>query len=242
MTAAITAAAVSVVGMGASSYMASEANADASKATAEATKYAADKQAESAANAIAAQQAASEQQQQLMQPYNQLGYDAIPGYTDYLNQSSSLYGNGALLNAYNSNEFQSILGSERQQYMKQAAAAGGVTSGSTPLYLQTAALNSAQTYLANQQNAANQRLSQLTTPVQLGQAAAAGTAANIGTTANQVSNIQSNAANNIGNLAIQGAQIQGQAAINNANIWGNAITSATGYLSGYWLNKANGGQ
>jgi hypothetical protein len=149
----------------------------------------------SAANAsIAEQKSALSQQQQLAQPYTNLGQSAIQQYQDLL-------GIGPNANAQTiSQALQSTPGYQFTQQqgetgiLNAASAAGGV-SGNT-----LTALDQYNTGLADQtyQNA----VANAQGAVGIGQAAAAGQASNIGTAAGNISSTLTNQGNNIANIDI----------------------------------------
>ena len=153
---------------------------------------------QSASNAaIAQQQAALQQQAQLSAPYRQLGQNAMGAYQNLLGIGANGQVNPQLAEQTLQNmpgyQFQQQQG--QQQTLNAASAMGLGLSGNT---LQ--ALSKYNQGLAD--STYQQELQNLLAPVQLGQAAAAGQAANIGNAANNMSNIMVGQGQNQANIAI----------------------------------------
>jgi hypothetical protein len=132
----------------------------------------------SASNAaIAAQQQALQQQALLSKPYRDLGTNTIPTYQDLLTGG----GKGA---AGIQQTLESLPGYQftRDQGIEAAKRASPNLSGNQVIAAETFGANLADTTYS-------QRLNELLQPIQLGQAAAAGQAANVGTSASNIGNI-----------------------------------------------------
>ena len=147
--------------------------------------------------AIAQQQAALAQQKELAAPYTGLGQQAMGAYENLLGIGKDGKVNPALAQQTLQNmpgyQFQQQQG--QQQTLAAAGAMGMGLSGNT-----LAALSRYNQGLAD--STYQQELQNLLAPVQIGQAAAAGQAANVGNAANNMSNIYQNQGQNQANIAI----------------------------------------
>lgn len=135
---------------------------------------------------IAEQDKALQQQAALSQPYRDLGTTAIPTYQDLLTGGGDPAKVQKTLEALPGYQFTRDQGIEAA---KRASAAGGLNLSGN----QVADVTRYATGLAD--STYSQRLMELLAPVQLGQAAAAGQAANIGTAAGNVSGMLINQGN-----------------------------------------------
>lgn len=168
-----------------------------------ATVYAANKSAsateDASNNAIAEQKSALTQQEQLEQPYNNIGTSAIPTYQSLL----GIGANGGALTPQSAQLQQQTL-SQMPGYQfqlnqgltstKNAATASGLSMSGNTLQ----ALDQYSTGLAD--SSYQQELGDVQGAVGIGQAAASGTAANIGSTANNVANETIAQGNNIAGI------------------------------------------
>jgi len=147
--------------------------------------------------AIAQQQAALQQQAQLSAPYRQLGQNAMGAYQNLL----GIGANGQVNPQLAEQTLQNMPGYQFQQQQGQQqtlAAAGAMGMGLSGNTLQ--ALSKYNQGLAD--STYQQELQNLLAPVQLGQAAAAGQAANIGAGAANMGNIMMGQGQNQANIAI----------------------------------------
>jgi len=147
--------------------------------------------------AIAQQQAALQQQAQLSAPYRQLGQNAMGAYQNLL----GIGANGQVNPQLAEQTLQNMPGHQFQQQQGQQqtlAAAGAMGMGLSGNTLQ--ALSKYNQGLAD--STYQQELQNLLAPVQLGQAAAAGQAANVGQAASNIGNIAMNQGQNQANIAI----------------------------------------
>jgi len=147
--------------------------------------------------AIAQQQAALQQQAQLSAPYRQLGQNAMGAYQNLL----GIGANGQVNPQLAEQTLQNLPGYQFQQQQGQQqtlAAAGAMGMGLSGNTLQ--ALSKYNQGLAD--STYQQELQNLLAPVQLGQAAAAGQAANVGQAASNIGNIAMNQGQNQANIAI----------------------------------------
>ncbi len=147
--------------------------------------------------AIAQQQAALQQQAQLSAPYRQLGQNAMGAYQNLL----GIGANGQVNPQLAEQTLQNMPGYQFQQQQGQQqtlAAAGAMGMGLSGNTLQ--ALSKYNQGLAD--STYQQELQNLLAPVQLGQAAAAGQAANVGQAASNIGNIAMNQGQNQANIAI----------------------------------------
>jgi hypothetical protein len=153
--------------------------------------------------AISEQQAALNQQAQLSQPYRDLGTNNIQTYQNLLTGANGPAGAatpgspGAASNIEQT--LQSMPGytatlNTGTEAAERASAAGGLNLSGN----QVAGVQQFGSQLAD--STYQQQLNNLLQPIQLGQAAAAGQAANVGTTASNIGNIGINQGNNTANI------------------------------------------
>lgn len=138
--------------------------------------------------AIAQDQRALDQQAQLSQPYRDLGTSNIDTYQKLLKGGPSAQATLESLPGYKATRDSGI------EAAKRASAAGGLNLSGNQL----AGVEQYGAQLAD--STYQQTLNNFLQPIQLGQAAAAGQAANIGTSAGNVSNALINQGNNIANI------------------------------------------
>lgn len=177
-----------VVGAAGSAYAGSE--------SASATKSASN-------NAISEQQAALQQQAQLSQPYRDLGTNNIQTYQNLLTGANGPNGAatpGSAAAGANIEQtlqtmpgYQATLDTGVEAAKRSSAASGLNLSGN-----QVAGVQQFGSQLAD--STYQQQLANLLQPIQLGQAAAAGQAANVGTTASNIGQIGINQGNNTANI------------------------------------------
>lgn len=173
---------------------------------------------ENATNAAINQQnKALSEQAQLSQPYRDLGTSNLQTYQSLLSGGPS-----AQQTLENLPGYKATLDTGVQSAERAAAASGLNLSGN-----QVTAVQQYGSQLAD--NTYQQQLNNLLQPIQLGQAAAAGQAANIGTSANNISNLVVGQGNT--NAAINANEIAGLSKI--------AGTSANQYLTYNTLKGLN---
>jgi hypothetical protein len=181
--------------------------------------------------AIAEQQRALDQQAQLSQPYRDLGSSAISKYQDLLGLGKG--GNAAIESTLQSLPgYQFARDQGLQSTTNQATAMGLGLSGNT---LQ--ALDKYSTGLADQTY--GEQVNRMLQPIQIGQAAAAGQAANVGTAASNIGTIGINQGNT--NAGIDANTIAGitKAAGNGINNYqtmqtlNNLNNTGSGNIPGY---------
>jgi hypothetical protein len=147
--------------------------------------------------AIQQQQAALAQQKEMAAPYTQLGQNAMGAYQNLLGIGKDGKVNPQLAQQtlQNMPGYQFAQQQGQNQTLAAAGAMGMGLSGNTLAGLSRYNQGLAdQTYQSELQN--------LLAPVQIGQAAAAGQAANIGQGAQNMGNIYQNQGNNLANIAI----------------------------------------
>jgi hypothetical protein len=204
VVAAVVVGAAAVVGAGATAYAGNEAKVateDASNAS------------------IAEQKSALSQQEQLEAPYNKIGTDATSQYEALLGVGPNANAQtiGAALK--NTPGYQFTQQQGEQGILNAGSAAGGL-SGNT-----LTALDQYNTGLADQtyQTALNNSMG----AVQLGQAAASGTAANIGSAASNISNTETSQGANIASIDVNEAAGISKALGSGANQLGSAQEAQT---------------
>lgn len=173
---------------------------------AQAAQQAGQMQFQATQDAIAAQQAAAQQQRQDLQPFTEFGANLIPQANQAFAQSGELYGPGASDAIMNNPMFQAIQNQTQEQILNNQAVRGRLGTGETPMFMQDAALRTGFDILNNERNAATQRQQMLLQALGLGQASAAGQGAGGMQSAMQV-----------GNLMGQGANAQASGLIGSAN-------------------------
>jgi hypothetical protein len=154
-------------------------------------------------NAIREQQAALQQQATLSQPYRDLGTNNIQTYQNLLTGTNGPNGAaapGSAAAGANIQQtlqslpgYQATLNTGTEAAMRAAGASGLNLSGN-----QVAGVQAFGSQLAD--STYQSELANLLQPIQLGQAAAAGQAANVGTAASNIGNIGINQGNNIANI------------------------------------------
>lgn len=155
-------------------------------------------------NAISAQQSALATQTQLSQPYRDLGTNNIQTYQNLLTGANGPAGSNAAPGSataganieqtlQNTPGYQATLTTGTEAAQRAAGASGLNLSGN-----QVAGVQQFGSQLAD--STYQTQLANLLQPIQLGQAAAAGQAANVGTSAANVGQIGINQGNNIANI------------------------------------------
>lgn len=205
---------------------------------AEAATEAGQLQYQATQDAIAAQQAAAQQQRQDLQPFTQFGQGMIPQAQQAFAQSQDLYGPGAGDAIMNNPMFQAIQSQVQQDILGNQAARGRVGTGETPMFMQDAALRTGFDILNNERNAQTQRQQMLLQGLGMGQSAAAGQGAAGMQSALQVGNLMGQGANALGAGAVGAANAQAQGTGNLINL---GTTLATAGLGGGFGGVAGAG-
>lgn len=218
-----------VVGSVLSAVIGGSAAQSAAQTQANATIQAAQDQLQATNNSIAFQQQALATQQADLQPYMQAGNATLPTLAAILGQSGSLTPQQIMEQdpgyQFRMNQGQTAL--ENNAAVANGPGLSGATLQALTQYGQNYASNEFNNIFTRNMDVAN-----------LGQASAAGSAANTGAAANSIGNTITSGATAAGNLLTSGAAAQAAGTIGTAN----ALTSAIGnYNSQQTLKSIFGG-
>lgn len=209
------------------------------KGAADASKDAAKLQYQASQDALEFQREALAQQTELNQPYVDLGVDNLQNLMGRINQPGANrtlrddpYGYNYLAN---NPLFQAAIDNSARQLKGTAAARGKYNSGGLvdalfQNYLATGDQYYGN-YLARQDSLQNSAVNRALLPVQLGQSAAVGQAANLG-----------NFAANAGNLTTQGANSLAAGQVGQANAYSQGASNLAGIGGWLWDNRAGIGK
>lgn len=195
---------------------------------ADAAMYAADRQAESEAAQLAAQQQALAKQQALMSPYNEFGQSFMGQTQQAAEGLGQLYSNPTSI--MKNPMFQAIQNQAQTDIMQNAAVSGRLGTGGSQVALQDSALRTGFDVLNQERAAQSNYLSMMQGLVAGGQNAAAGMGAGQLQSGANMANTMQNSILNQNNLTVGAANAQAAGIMGAANAQSDMISGITGGL------------